>query len=614
MKYLDAVRWLYRGDPRIAQRYLPLARALLGQVVKRTAEAGVVSARQRFDIPDGAGTIEVIVAGLQTIAVIDVQASGPLRTFGLDGFVLSTHSAIGNVLVAPTEPVGDYVSWFESAEAAAIASVPGEARVYGEFYPDGLNACGNVDWKGADGLAVTYSGPISRYFPGDGGGVQYKVHCQGKTLFDATTFVSGDARTGWRVFGAGLRRIGAQLWLYVMHGDASFDLDWDFMLARYRVTEPAETPPFGALTLSGVWEEVWAGQNGGALIPTLWFFNESCTECSRLSSSPAYPSGRCSRITTINFETAAERTDTDLDSLDYHAFAIFDLLADDINEFRFDDGIIALDYIGDTLSYLRMSLNCSWRVDRFLDAPDPADRYFEYSHRAYATLQLDGQAPVVFCDTESFASDQAVATAPVSIFRNEFKSLLFVDIRFGILSWLRQSSYSFTGGVVGSSDTFYTTGIESAVQINNVAFISPRITHPYLNDANLLQVVYGVIQQPIATGDAVFNHVPSLPFDYLLYPLNDEPINPQYEFMRSKMQWHDVVLEAHPNFAPLLKPLDGLTWRGAWMVHKRQLCFAMPDLKGGIFSGLTGSNIAQRTGDTNDPVIPYPAWVNRKAF
>lgn len=284
MRYLDTVRWLYRGDPRIAQRYLPLARALLGQVVKRTAEAGVVSARQRFDIYDGAGTIEVIVVGLQTVAVIDVLASSPQRTSNVPPVVVTPRSdtfpdgytgVFNQALLFPLEspdlpPWG--IRWPDTDIVGFSFSAPPKGTYLGAW-PDGVAAGGNIDWQGPAGERLSWYGPPSRYwwdpfdpnvFP------QRYLFAEGRVLLDATAYAAaqGDSDIQGGIMGAALWRDATGVkHLHVIHKDGDVH-----RLVRYALGIEAIDPPLQRTVITG---HTKLATLTLADSRTPWFFNAS---------------------------------------------------------------------------------------------------------------------------------------------------------------------------------------------------------------------------------------------------------------------------------------------------------------------------------------------------
>lgn len=227
MRYSEPVRFLYRGDASVAQRYVETARILLGRVVRRVKESGAVQGRQAFTMPSGV-VITVVLAGLQAAVVIDTPPDG-------------TVDELAGVIVRPTSigyPTGlpgtakelvltkTGATWFPGFgfDAARIAR---RSLSYLSVAPDGFESFGEVDWQGINGLSCSFHGPTTRYFAPFRAlhNFDTAVYSQGRVVFDGGEYVTrsgAPAQTGWLVVGAAMYRDDAsRLYLRVVHADTS---------------------------------------------------------------------------------------------------------------------------------------------------------------------------------------------------------------------------------------------------------------------------------------------------------------------------------------------------------------------------------------------------------
>lgn len=254
------------GDTADRPDLLDLGKKLLGYLSEQRRLTGLKTCSIQRQAPDGS----LVRARFDyDIPVIEVMAA-PAPTGG------GQRIELAGVVARPRT----FADPFAFGDNADVLLALGENKAKGVFFdsykaqfPDGLVLAGNLDWRNADEtLAVTWIGPLNRYFPVEGRHGT-RVHHNGKVIYDSIVDLGSYQAD---VVGAALRKAGGKHYLLV----ALFYFDaFKYEVRAIEVDSirnPIITP------VEGVSPEVLAtvtvGQFSLYFYPTPLLFNQSGTE------------------------------------------------------------------------------------------------------------------------------------------------------------------------------------------------------------------------------------------------------------------------------------------------------------------------------------------------
>lgn len=336
MAYTDAIRLFYKGDRQKAARYVNDARRLAFFLVRQLNEAGVSSGRRRHRLQNGTVIVDIIVAGKQVTAVIDVATPKKRLPRDFDDFVVFARTPglpdgiaeeyPQQILRPPAEDEAVWRTYFFNADTTEYENHTRPKGTYRSntdgtpLFPEGIEHAGMIDWRGPDGERLSWYGPTSRYWydayrqPT----AQYGkfVFYMGQVLLDVDQYCTdNDVDFGERyVTGAFIREHEDGRWLYVilspftdMTTDTSnlppftirFQVNFpnynvNIRVRRFRLVEDTETTEAVKWSVqAGSHESLFFGTSARAVNP--WFFNESGTKGTTFSlpSNPiVYMEGR----------------------------------------------------------------------------------------------------------------------------------------------------------------------------------------------------------------------------------------------------------------------------------------------------------------------------------
>lgn len=243
------MQFRFLGDQEAAAALVSSARLIAGQLIESMQTSGTKSMARTVRVEGG--EIRVLVndfgGALIPIATItaDEQAASAARRGraqpALEGFILTPFSEVypppdgldaehPEILLSPIRGErGAYACWFSDAatDASEIARIP---RRYLPLAPEGFREFGEIDWRGPDGLSLSFHGPESRYFPN----VMVKpsfgtrVYSCGRVLFDGAEYASragADPRSAWPIAGAAIFGEPESWRLVCVHADSDTIFD-----------------------------------------------------------------------------------------------------------------------------------------------------------------------------------------------------------------------------------------------------------------------------------------------------------------------------------------------------------------------------------------------------
>lgn len=204
MSFNDPVRLSFEGDRAAAYKYIRPARALLLKLAREVSNAGSATARRRHVLADGA-VIELTLAGLQTNVHIITPEDERARVRVQEHFVVWPREGDPPEGIDEDHPQlmlrfadEEFATLFYNTAIEGYEDFEGTRGTYrtdrGEVvFPDGVRRAGNIDWRGSDGLRVSWYGPSTRYFldPYVQPRSQYgtKVFMLGQELFDSDAYM-----------------------------------------------------------------------------------------------------------------------------------------------------------------------------------------------------------------------------------------------------------------------------------------------------------------------------------------------------------------------------------------------------------------------------------------
>lgn len=207
MPYNDPVRLFLKGDRVEAAKHVREARTMLWRLARTTANSGAASARDHQKLAGGV-TVDLVIAGLQA-AIVITAPGGEAGTIKIeDTFVVYPRTeALPDGIHAETPQLmlryeSDVDQWFTLFHTAEVPGYDDLARPKGTYrtekgelaFPDGVKHAGNIDWRGNDGLRLSWYGPSSRYFfdPYVEPTTQYGKHVfmLGQVLLDVDQYIT----------------------------------------------------------------------------------------------------------------------------------------------------------------------------------------------------------------------------------------------------------------------------------------------------------------------------------------------------------------------------------------------------------------------------------------
>lgn len=205
MAYHGPVRLSLKGDRVVAARFIRVARVLLWKLEQETRGA---SARRDMVLPNGV-LIEVAIAGRLRLATITVPTGEKEDLKVIEHFVpWARHETLldGIDLDHPQQMLRtEDEAWRTLFFEPGIDGYDDFERPKGTYrtedgvdvFPDGVRRAGNVDWRSADGLRVSWYGPSSRYWfdPFVQPRSQYgqKVFMLGHVILDLPQYITDSA-------------------------------------------------------------------------------------------------------------------------------------------------------------------------------------------------------------------------------------------------------------------------------------------------------------------------------------------------------------------------------------------------------------------------------------
>lgn len=377
MAYHGPVRLSLKGDRAVAARFVRVGRVLLWKMERTNAGA---SSRRTIKLP-GDVIIEAVIAGRlrlltitapegggETAAIIEHFVTWP-RTEALPDGIDEDHPQLMHRVEDDAwrtlfyDPGIDGCDEFERLKGAyrTEGGVP--------IFPDGVRHAGNLDWRGKDGVRVSWYGPSSRYFldPYVQPTSQYgkKVFMLGQVLYDAEQYMADSDETFVEQYVMGAALSPDRRWLYTVQAELPYgitlsgtaparliavfppypttdpyepDSPIPIAVCRYRVLDAPENvlgfsiaPESRVVLHGGVYQR--------ALHP--WFFNERADT----AVSIAFPELLTSILTTAMGTVYTPPSETNT-ALTYHNGAI---TMREVTAAPGAPGMVAADFKGNTL-------------------------------------------------------------------------------------------------------------------------------------------------------------------------------------------------------------------------------------------------------------------------
>lgn len=210
------------GDRDQASAYLPEARKLLGQVIEDAQHNGLQTHQMTRRYQDGAVIVAEVRGGIPRVTITPPAREGEdprpeppddfvvwARALGLDDGIDPVHPQ--QILKSPGRAWRPYV--FND-------DVPLGYRegTYAGIFPRGLRHAGNIDWKGASGVRLSWYGPSARTFLDAYVNTDRiygrRVFCMGQVLLDTDEYADEAPEQDHPrryVLGAGIHEASGQL-------------------------------------------------------------------------------------------------------------------------------------------------------------------------------------------------------------------------------------------------------------------------------------------------------------------------------------------------------------------------------------------------------------------
>ena len=293
----------FDGDRDAGQRYLPIARKVLGFALQEAARNGLLTYTHTERLDDGAIIVGEVRGGQPRVTITVPPGGGETPPITLpDRFVVWPRNAsLPDGIDAEQPRLILDPSWKTSFFNSAIAgydAFAGKKGTYVGSLPDGLRFAGNVDWLGRRGERIQWYGPSSRYWydPHIQPATQYGkfVFMLGKKLLDVEAYIADSEEDEpfperW-VMGAALRGnklvtmqaelpVGTTDTTPICANAADMSNPWpvgDVSLITCEYLLVADDTPGFLRVQPDSRTVLWAGTLANALNP--WFFNQSATQ------------------------------------------------------------------------------------------------------------------------------------------------------------------------------------------------------------------------------------------------------------------------------------------------------------------------------------------------
>lgn len=251
MREVGEVRKRLAGDG--AGAYIPIARKALGELKNLMKFQGLKQLVWTWHLADG--TV-VRVGSIHGHDFVDILAP-PVRAFDLVNHGFICLPAVDGNSLAPTILIWREQGWSRRSQPGA--------------------AYGNVDWRGANGLALTWEGPPSRYANGQVYAGSAHIYFQGKRLASLPTDYTYASTTGLRIGAAAVTRFEDKTYLHcLVTNDTPGEV---YLFRRLFQTQYHNDDLYDAQTNPLGWVFIGArSANQETLGQAFWYFNESGSE------------------------------------------------------------------------------------------------------------------------------------------------------------------------------------------------------------------------------------------------------------------------------------------------------------------------------------------------
>lgn len=176
------------GDTAERPDLLDFGKKLLAYLENQRALSGVQTLSIQRELEDGSVVMARLVGGLPEIyvrAAPDGEGEAPAPKIACNPRNSDFPSGRDPLWtqVGLTPRAGPWGAWFGSRLAGDLVAPP--KALYTRAFPDGIKRGGNCDWRGADGVVVSFYGPTLRYL--------YDPYRKPDKQYGRWVFMNGDA-------------------------------------------------------------------------------------------------------------------------------------------------------------------------------------------------------------------------------------------------------------------------------------------------------------------------------------------------------------------------------------------------------------------------------------